>query len=321
MAMATARHDIAEEYGAALNEYLAQGGEEALHQAYRIGREALDAGLGLLDVAGMHQRALAAVLEDAIGQPEEMRQRLDMAHGFLAESLSPFELFHLGSREANAALRRLNMIMESEAKRIAHTLHDEAAQLLATVYLELSEIARDAPGSVRAGVSRISEHLDEVREQLRRLSHELRPLILDQLGLVPALRFLADGVGERTNLPVTVEGSTEGRLSEVTETAVYRVCQEALANVAKHACASHARLRVWMQDGMLHCTIEDDGVGFDPVMDRDRNRQDGLGLIGMKERIETLHGKLEVDSVAGEGTVIHVSLPEERSATDADSAG
>lgn len=321
MAMATGRHEIAENYGAALDDYLENGSEEALHRAYEIGREALDAQLGLLDVTAIHQRALAAAFEEVSDQPEKAAQRLDMAHRFLAESLSPFELFHLGSREANAALRRLNMIMESEAKRIAHTLHDEAAQLLATVYLELSEIARDAPSSIRAGVSRISEHLDEVREQLRRLSHELRPLILDQLGLVPALRFLADGVSERTNLPALVEGSTEGRLSEVTETAVYRVVQEALANTAKHACATRAQVRVWMEAGMLHCTVEDDGVGFDPTVDRGRSGQEGLGLIGIRERVEALHGNFEVTSSQGDGTVIHVSLPEERSAADADSTG
>src|SRR5690606_38506679 len=156
---------------------------------------------------------------------------------FLIECLSPFEVLQLGNKEANAALRRLNQILEEEAKRIAHVLHDEAAQMLATVYLELSDLMREAPDTVGEHVKRITSHLDTVREQLRRLSHELRPPILDQLGLLPALQFLGDGYRKRTALDVTVSGSVSGRFHPEIETAIYRAVQESLNNVVRHANA------------------------------------------------------------------------------------
>lgn len=309
--------EIVDDYAAALQAYVSTEEEGALHRAYSIGRKALGAGVGLLDMVDMHHRALAAMADEPGEAREGTRPRIELASRFLAESLSPFELFHRSRHEANAALRRLNMIMEHEAKRIAHALHDEAGQLLATVYLELAGVAREAPLPVRERVSRINGHLDEVREQLRRISHELRPLILDQLGLLPALRFLTNGVIERTGLVVTAQGSTDGRLAEPIETTVYRVVQEALTNVSKHAAATRVDVRVWVEEGSLHCTVEDDGVGFDPAAVGDPRGGHGLGLIGLRERVEALHGTVRVESSRGAGTVLHVALPEERSEVDA----
>src|SRR5690606_34494959 len=122
--------------------------------------------------------------------------------------------------------RRLYDVLEEESKRIAHILHDEAAQMLATAYLELAEITREAPPDVNKRVERVVHHLDEVREQLRGLSHELRPLILDQLGLIPALRFLATGVKKRAHLDVEVKAENIGRLPQAVETVLYRTVQE-----------------------------------------------------------------------------------------------
>ncbi|MEX0899999.1 MAG: ATP-binding protein [Gammaproteobacteria bacterium] len=296
--------DLLEKYQNALGEYLARGGEASLNEAYELGRTALSSGKGLLEVVSMHQLATVAALN---GRADGVGDLVGGAGRFLIESLSPYEVLQLGNRESNAALRRLNQILEEEAKRIAHVLHDEAAQMLATVYLELSDMMREAPESVHDHVRRITAHLDTVREQLRRLSHELRPPILDQLGLLPALQFLGDGYRKRTELEVTVSGSVNGRFNPELETAFYRAVQEALNNVVRHARATKVGVRLWVRKGTMHCTIKDDGVGFDPA--ETEGKLHGLGLLGIRERVAALHGSLAMKSAPGKGTELHISIP------------
>src|SRR5207249_2046205 len=124
---------------------------------------------------------------------------------FLAECLSPYEMAHRGFQDAVKALRQLNETLEEEIKRIAYAVHDEAGQLLVAVHLALSEMALDLPQPQQGQVTRIRELLNEVEMHLRRYSHELRPTILDDLGWVPAIRFLADGVSKRANIPIRIE--------------------------------------------------------------------------------------------------------------------
>lgn len=305
--MDDAAPDLLDRYQRALCEYLATGGESSLHEAYELGRTALGAGKGLLELVNIHQLATVAAIGRESADTATLTARITAAGRFLVESLSPFEVLQMGNRESNAALRRLNHILEEEARRIAHTLHDEAAQLLATVYLELSQLSRDAPEHVREGVTRITSHLNMVREQLRHLSHELRPPILDQLGLLPALQFLGDGFRKRAQLAVTVSGSVSGRFAQPLETAIYRGAQEALNNIVRHARATSVQIRVWTRKGTIHCTIKDDGIGFDPLSADGRPR--GLGLLGIQERVGALHGSLEIKSAPGKGTQLHLSIP------------
>jgi signal transduction histidine kinase len=230
------------------------------------------------------------------------------ANRFLDETLSPFEVSRLSSMDANAALRRLYDVLEEEAKRIAHVLHDEASQILAVAYLELADIVRESPGPVAERVGVVVKHLDEVREQIRRLSHELRPLILDQLGLVPALSFLANGVRKRSGLEVVVKGDTAGRLSQAIETVLYRTVQEALNNVMRHARATRADVKVWVEKDNIHCVVRDNGVGFEIPEDRKRMHR-GLGLTGIHERVGALHGDCKFLSSPGQGTELQVVIP------------
>lgn len=299
--------DLLDQYQRALCEYLDTGGETALHEAYELGRAALAGGKGLLELVNVHQLATVAAIAGRPAAERTLARRLTAAGRFLVESLSPFEVLQMGNRESNAALRRLNHILEEEARRIAHTLHDEAAQLLATVYLELSQLSRDSPEHVREGVTRITAHLDTVREQLRHLSHELRPPILDQLGLLPALQFLGDGFRKRAQIDVTVSGSVSRRFAQPIETAVYRGVQEALNNIVRHAQASSVQVRIWTRKDTIHCTVKDDGVGFDPLDSDGRPR--GLGLLGIQERVSALYGSLEIKSAPGKGTQLHLSIP------------
>ena len=222
--------------------------EELLHQVYELGHRAMTEGIGLLDVIDIHETALAVVLEEGLLDPDRLIPRIRAGSRLLEEALSPYEISRLGCRDAIAGLRKLYEVLDEEAKRVAHLLHDETAQILAVVYMELAEFSRDAPEAVAERISLVVSLLDDVREQLRTLSHELRPVILDQLGLIPALRFLALGIRKRSDLEVIVHGETFERLSPGIETVLYRTVQEALGNVSRHASASQADVKLWIHN-------------------------------------------------------------------------
>jgi two-component system, NarL family, sensor histidine kinase UhpB len=212
-------------------------------------------------------------------------------------------------KRAQEALRRLNETLEEEAKRIAHAIHDEAGQLLASVHIALEGIARDLAPSLSRRLKAVKGLLDQIEVHLRQLSHELRPTILDDLGLGPALEFLSDGVSKRTKLRVTVEGSTIGRLAAPVETALYRIVQEALNNATRHAQASRATIRLEQNGQLVRCLISDDGIGFDVPATINRKGHTGLGLIGIRERLNAIGGAYRIISAPGQGTTLQVEIP------------
>jgi signal transduction histidine kinase len=298
--------DLARSYARTLEEYLAGGGEGALRRAYEIGRDAIAGGRSLLEIVTVHHTALADVLQRirASASPE---QDLDRAREVLFECLSPYEMAHRGFGEAVQALRRLNETLEHETQRIAHVVHDEAGQLLVAARLAMSGMAQELSPSLQGRLREVGTILDQAEKELRRLSHELRPAILDDLGLAPALQFLAAGVSKGTNLSVQVESSLEGRQAANIETALYRVIREALTNVAKHSGARNVRIRLTSDQKGLHCLVRDDGAGFDvrAVL----STQKGLGLLGIRERLTAVGGTLHIESEPGRGTEVHVSIP------------
>jgi len=299
-----------EEYRSAFGEYARSGGEAALGRAYELGRRAITEKKSLMEIASLHHRALHGMLAEAPGAagPQEM---LTAAGDFLAEMLSPFEMAHRGVQDAIAALRQLNETLEEEIKRIAYAVHDEAGQLLVAVHLALAEVARELPERQKEQMGRIEELLNQVEKQLRRYSHELRPTVLDDLGWIPAIRFLAEGVSKRANLPIHIKVAFAGRLPSTTEIALYRVVQEALTNATKHAKASRVWIRIGRQNRILCCSIEDDGTGFDVHAVQSNCKRRGLGLTGMKERLHAIGGTLMIDSAPGQGTKLLIQLPRE----------
>lgn len=212
-------------------------------------------------------------------------------------------------QRVETALRHLNETLEQESRRIAHALHDEAGQLLAAVDIALDEFAHEVPPTAQPHLQEVKGLLDQIEAQLRHLSHELRPTILDDLGLVPALEFLAEGVSARTGLSVTVDGPTTGRLPLAIETALYRTVQEALTNVTKHAQAKSVSVQVKRENRRLRCTIHDDGIGFDVSAVLARRGERGLGLIGIRERLDALGGRLQITSAPGQGTELAITIP------------
>jgi signal transduction histidine kinase len=130
-----------------------------------------------------------------------------------------------GLQDAVTALRQVNKTLEEEIKRIAFSVHDEARQLLVAVHLALADLSRELPKSKQEQVGQVEGLLNQVENHLRRYSHELRPTILDDLGWIPAVRFLAEGVSKRANLAIYLHSTVSGRLAGPTETALYRIVQ------------------------------------------------------------------------------------------------
>jgi signal transduction histidine kinase len=205
-------------------------------------------------------------------------------------------------------LRRLNAALERQARAIGQSLHDEAGQLLAAAYLALAEASRDLPDPVGERLLVVKRHLAAVEENLRRVAQELHPRLLEEDGLVAALEFLAHGFGARHSICTDVYASVPSRLGDSIATTLYRIAQEGLTNIGRHARATHACIRVAPKAGVVRCTIRDDGVGFD-VAAVARRGGAGLGLRGIRERLEALGGVLTIESVCGAGTQLIATIP------------
>jgi signal transduction histidine kinase len=296
-------------YATALRTYLQGGGEAALQKGYELGRRALAEGLGVLKMIDLHHLSLGKLLPELLKGREPAEELVRQAGEFFAESMSSFEMTHRAFDDANNALRHINEILEDEIKRIAQSLHDESSQLLVATRIELDGIARQLPAELNEHVNKLGERLDQVQEQLRRLSHELRPAILDDLGLVPALEFLAAGVCARTGLHITVDGPKTGRLPPRMEIALYRIVQEALNNTSKHAHASRVQIRMRRRGKLVQCVVQDDGLGFNSTAVLASTNRAGLGLKGIRERVQSLGGNLEICAAPRAGTALQIQLP------------
>jgi signal transduction histidine kinase len=204
--------------------------------------------------------------------------------------------------------RRSLAATEAERHRWARELHDETLQALGGLKVLLSSAIRlDDPGAMRGAMRDATKQLTGDIESLRALIAELRPPALDQLGLAPALASLAQRTGAGNDLEVRadVELPDDRRLAPELETTVYRVVQESLTNVVKHARASSIDIAVRCADDAVDVSVVDDGIGFDT----DAAAHDGFGLAGMRERVELAGGELSVLPGAGAGTVIRARLP------------
>lgn len=296
---------LQEEYEAALAAYLRDGEEAQLKTSYELGRQALAEGLGVLDMIALHQQTLGK-----LAQVPLTAEFLRRAGEFFIEGMSPFEMTHRAFGESNAALRHINEALEAETCRIARALHDESGQFLAAVHIELQEAKRGLPPSKRQRLQKVEALLDQVEKQLRSFSHDLRSTVLDDYGLMPAVQTYAERFSKRVGLPVQIDGAVETRLPNAVEAALYRVAQEALNNVARHARATQVIIRFWQTPAALHFSIRDNGIGFD-LSSGNGDLGRGLGLRGMRERLTVLGGTLEIQSKPKQGTEIQVSVPME----------
>jgi signal transduction histidine kinase len=206
-------------------------------------------------------------------------------------------------------LRKVITAQEDERKRIARELHDETSQALAVLAMGL-EAAQDA---IRSGKT---PRLDEVKavavstlEDVHRIILDLRPSVLDDLGLLSAIRWYADRALATRAISVRCEFGELRRLPPEMETALFRICQEAMSNIARHAQATAALVQVGVDGGEIVIEIEDDGRGFDPDAAARREGRRPWGLMGIRERAEILGGTARIESAPGQGTHVEVRIP------------
>lgn len=299
--------DLEGSYARAMSQYLHAGGEGPLHEAYELGRRGLAEKRGVLDMANLYHETLIRTLRQEPGSdlPLEILAR---AGEFFAESMSPFEMAHRAVEEANSALHRLNETLEEEARRIALALHDDAGQLMVAAHMRLDHAMQGLPPVAQEELRSVKTLLDSVDDRLRHLSHEVHPAMLNQLGLVAALKFLAASLMERSALHITVQSTLRGRTPQRLAIVFYRIVQEALTNIQRHAQASSVQIRIGNREKTLWCTVSDDGVGFDPKL-VSRSGQHGLGLKGIQERITVLGGALQITSEPGRGAKLEITAP------------
>lgn len=212
-------------------------------------------------------------------------------------------------------LARAIHVQEDERRRIARELHDETGQALnAMVFgLKAAETALESdPGRAQEVIARLKAAASDNVRELQGIIYDLRPSVLDDLGLIPALRWFAESRLKASGLHVQWEiGGDERRLEPEAETALFRIGQEALSNVLRHAGAKHVKLCLDFSPRSVTLCVSDDGEGFEvePVLARRDESGRGLGLLGMRERVELLGGVFSVESEPGKGTMVQARVP------------
>jgi signal transduction histidine kinase len=212
----------------------------------------------------------------------------------------------LSQRVERDALRRVVAAQELERKRLARELHDETGQALTSILLGLRTVEEtESDDDRKTAISALREMAVATLRDVRRLAVELRPKALDDFGLVPAIERLAEAFQEQTGIQVDFESRLGDRLPSELETSLYRIVQEGLTNVVKHARARHVSVLLTRKDSSVAVVIEDDGRGFSP----ESAGAEGLGLIGMRERLALVDGTLAVESAPGSGTTLVAEVP------------
>ena len=335
--------ELAGRYREALAAYLQGAEESALLAAYEAGREALEDGLDLLDLSALHGQAVASLIES--GPPVRAATVARRAGQFFAEALAPYEMVHRGYREANATLRHLSETLEEqvarrtreleeslstlrqlheqrrqllkhlvtaqeeERRRIAEDIHDDPIQAITAVGMRLELVQRRLRDRHSAEELRaLGEVVQLAIGRLRHLVFALRPPALDREGLVAALRQHLEEVRGHFGLPFRLEARLPTEPRAEVRTVLYRIVQEALSNVRRHARASLVEVEVEARDGGVWVRVRDDGVGF-PVGEVPESAPGHLGLSSMRERAELVGGWCRIASQPGKGTTVELWVP------------
>ncbi len=290
---------------------------EAAHRGF------CKAHLALRRLNGALQRRNAELvaMNRALEMEVKERQRVERA---LQESGDHYrQLFHQASvmhEQACLMQERLRGLssqilhaQEEERKRISRELHDEIGAALTAIGTRLAMLPANAnmhPDLLKEKIAETQRLLGQTMEAVHRFARELRPAMLDELGLLPALRSYLKGFAERTGIRVRLNGSVgENELDDEQKTVLFRVIQESLTNVAKHAAAKRVTVTVRRLRGAIRLRVEDDGRGFEADRPRAGTGEKRLGLLGMAERLRLVHGHMTVRSTPGEGTTICAELP------------
>lgn len=209
---------------------------------------------------------------------------------------------------------RLLQVQDDERRRLARDLHDSLGQTLTAIKMNLSYLGRDTSKLDERGRNAMAESkelIDNSLKEVRTLSHLLHPPMLDDVGLVAAIRWYVNGFSQRSSIQVELNLPEDlPRLPAELETAVFRVVQESLTNVHRHSGSTRATVRLEREADLLHLYVIDQGCGIPPekLSFRQENATIGVGLLGMRERLRQLRGQLEINSNS-QGTSVHAIIP------------
>jgi signal transduction histidine kinase len=283
--------------------------QAGVREVYRVTQRRVWRQLGLALVASLGIALLASLYAGRL-ENQLRRQRAKDAQN--AEDLQRLSA-------------KLITAQEEERRSIARELHDEVGQVLTAIKMELAvaQTTIEASGIPARVLDDARVMTEGALHTVRDLSHLLHPAMLDDLGLRAALDWYLRGVNKRNELRAKLQhDGMEERLALEIEVAAFRIVQEAITNVIKHARATTCTVDVVWRAELLKITIEDDGIGFEVAQQTERGRRRGLGLVGMRERVAQLRGLLRIESIRGSGTRILVELPARaRAMSDSNDAG
>lgn len=247
-------------------------------------------------------------MNDRIREIAEQVARITAENARLLTRLAESE------RRFHSISRGVLRLQEEERGRISRDLHDGIGQSLTALKIQLELLEQEAARAASDLEPRIASAralAGACLAEVRQLSHVLRPQMLDELGLLPTLRWLVRTVRERTGLAVSFDsGGCEDRMDPDLETLIYRIAQESLTNIVKHASASDATVRLSRRDNRLLLRVEDSGAGFDADGVLNAREEDrGFGVRAMRDRVHFFNGRFAIRSAPGKGTVVEAELP------------
>jgi PAS domain S-box-containing protein len=305
-------------YGWTRVQAMGKSTHDLLQTQFPVSREALDASLlrvgqwnGQLvhfrsDGTGIVVASRQIVQRDEQGHPVAI---LEINSDVTERQRAQSEL-QVSYTQLRALTSRLQTVREEERSRIARELHDELGQALTALKFDLASLTDRLPRRnemLRAEAQEMSDEIDATIKTVRRISTELRPGMLDDLGLAAAIEWQVQEFAGRTGIACEVNLPDQDRLpSREQATAIFRIFQETLTNVARHAEATQVKVNLEMADGEIRLRVRDNGRGFDAA---ETVNGHSLGLLGMRERAELLGGTFQVESAIGQGTVVAVVMP------------
>ncbi|WP_340026157.1 ATP-binding protein [Paenibacillus sp. FSL K6-1096] len=253
-------------------------------------------------------------VENSVERAESIGSQMSVVLEYLSGELGQVTRIVESAKNRQMIGLKIILAQEEERKRIAREIHDGPAQMLANLVLRTEIVERmlvkQEFGLVQAEVLDLKGQVRYSLEEMRKVIFNLRPMALDDLGLIPTLRKYVHDYEEKTKIRTSFETrGKEHRLSSAMEAAVYRLVQEALSNAAKHAYPSYVLVEITYQAQLIKIVVKDNGLGFNVKKISEQANRESFGLVGMRERVELLEGRMEIQSAENQGTTIVIHIP------------
>lgn len=253
-------------------------------------------------------------VENSVERAESIGSQMSVVIEYLAGEMGQVSRIVETAKNRQMIGLKIILAQEEERKRIAREIHDGPAQMLANLVLRTEIVERmlvkQEFGLVQDEVIDLKGQVRYSLEEMRKVIFNLRPMALDDLGLIPTLRKYVHDFEEKTKIRTTFETrGKEHRLSSAMEAAVYRLVQEGLTNAAKHAYPSYVLVEITYQAQLIKIVVKDNGLGFNVKKVSEQGSRESFGLVGMRERVELLEGRMEIESAENQGTSIVIHIP------------